>query len=246
MDGMTEIATKKDQKSITIKTDRPATPLDIVNHAMQSGREISLDQIEKLYELQERHEKNEARKAFNVAMNRFKSNQIVIKKTAKGHNNMFAPLDEIVTAVTPILSENGLSLTWDIEDLEKGVRVSAVISHEQGHSQRISLTSMPDKSGGKSDIHALGSIITYLQRYTACPALGIAASGDDDGQKASDKVITEKQHSEIVDMMNAKNIVEADFLVWLNSQKGTSISDMAELPSQMYGFVVSTIKSVSV
>ena len=253
MDGTTEIATKKDEKSITIKTDRPATPLDIVNHAMQSGREISLDQIEKLYELQERHEKNEARKAFNKAMADFKADPPDLVKackvdftTNKGRTNYnYANIGDIAPIINKALSNHGLIATWETTQ-ENGISVTCIIKHNAGHSEKTTLTAPSDQTGNKNAIQAIGSTVSYLQRYTLLSITGLAVREDDDGQAACENTITEKQHSEIVDMMNAKNIVEADFLVWLNGQKGTSISDMAELPSHMYGFVVSTIKSVRV
>ena len=235
-----------DTKAMTTATEtRPATPLDIVNHAMQSGREISLDQIEKLYELQERHEKNEARKAYHNAIAEFKAKSFRINKDKNGHNCMFASLPNILDVVTPHLSEFGLSLSWETARRENLICVTAVLSHKQGHSEKTYQESAPDTSGGKNAIQAVGSAQKYLMRYTAEAILGIAAhdKNEDDG-KAMDERITEKQHSEILDMMLAKNIIEADFLGWLNGQKGTSISDMAELPARLHGFVISTIKSV--
>jgi hypothetical protein len=39
-----------------------------------------------------------------------------------------------------------------------------------------------DQSGAKNSIQAIGSTISYLQRYTLKAALGLAAANDDDGK----------------------------------------------------------------
>jgi hypothetical protein len=52
-----------------------------------------------------------------------------------------------------------------------------------GHSESTSLTAAPDTSGSKNSIQAVGSTITYLERYTLLALTGLAAQGqDDDGQ----------------------------------------------------------------
>ena len=243
-----------DTKAMITKTDtRPATPLDIVNQAMQSGREISLDQIEKLYELQERHEKNEARKAFNKAMSDFKADPPDLIKackvdftTQKGRINYnYANIGDIAPIINKALSKHGLIATWETRQ-ENGISVTCIITHNSGHSERTTLTAPSDQTGNKNAIQAIGSTVSYLQRYTLLSITGLAVREDDDGQSACDTTITEKQHSEILDMMASKNIIENSFIEWLNDQKGTNISDMADLPARLHGFVISTIKSVRV
>ena len=46
------------------------------------------------------------------------------------------------------------------------VRVTCVMSHRDGYSEETSLQSGVDASGNKNSIQAIGSAITYLQRYT--------------------------------------------------------------------------------
>jgi hypothetical protein len=59
-----------------------------------------------------------------------------------------------------------------------------IVEHRDGHSEDTSLTAQPDNSGKKNSIQAIGSTITYLQRYLLKLALGIAASKDDDANSA--------------------------------------------------------------
>jgi hypothetical protein len=136
--------------------------------------------------LQERWEKNEARKAFDRAITAAKSKLPVIKKnrtvsygagkTAYAHED----LAEIERTVVPILSEHGLSYRWRTNVTDKSIIVTCILSHQEGHSEENSLPGPADTSGSKNALQAIGSAVTYLQRYTLKAALGLSASEDDD------------------------------------------------------------------
>jgi hypothetical protein len=64
------------------------------------------------------------------------------------------------------------------------------VSHRDGYSEETELSGGNDNSGNKNDIQAVGSTITFLQRYTLKAALGLAATVDDDGRNSS---ATEKE-----------------------------------------------------
>ena len=50
-----------------------------------------------------------------------------------------------------------------------------------------------DQSGSKNGFQAIGSAVTYLQRYTLKAALGLSAEVDDDAQSATDREPAQKQ-----------------------------------------------------
>lgn len=231
-------------KEIVAQNDRQITPLDIINNAMSSGKEISIEYLEKMFELHERNQKNEAKKAYHEAVAEFKSKSIRIVKDKKGHNCMFASLPNILDAVTPHLSAFGLSLSWETARRDNLMCVTAVLSHKQGHSERTYQESAPDTSGGKNAIQAVGSAQKYLMRYTAEAILGIAAhdKNEDDGKALNEK-ITGKQASEIYDLINSKNIVSIDFFNWVSDQLGSTVLVAEDIPSKDLGFVKSTLLS---
>ncbi len=84
----------------------------------------------------------------------------------------------------PKMAALGLSFRWRTDSDDGVVKVSCIISHRDGHSEETTLSAKPDGSGSKNAIQAIGSAVTYLQRYTLKAALGIAASKDDDGAAA--------------------------------------------------------------
>lgn len=163
---------------------QPATPMEMLNRALMSG--AAPETLEKMLVLQERWEKNEARKAFDRAITAAKAKLPVIKKnrsvsfgagkTAYAHED----LAEIERTVVPILSEHGLSYRFRTNVTDKSIIVTCIVSHQDGHSEENSLPGPADTSGSKNALQAIGSAVTYLQRYTLKAALGLSASEDDD------------------------------------------------------------------
>ena len=165
------------------------TPMSMLQMAVQKGTDMA--QLEKLMELQERWERNEARKAFNLAFSEFKAeavtvirNKLVTDGPLKGKS--YAELFAVVNAVTPALSKHGLSAAWRLSKDEKDwLEVTCTITHTLGHSESVSMGAMPDAGGAKNSIQARASTVTYLERYTLMAATGLAAQNtDDDGRGA--------------------------------------------------------------
>jgi hypothetical protein len=171
----------------TIEKVEPASPLMNIISAASADSNMDADKLMKLLEVQERWEKNEARKAFVVAMSAFQAEAPKIVKDSKGHNSSYAKLPGVIAVVAPLLSKNELSYSWVTNQSDKGTTVTCKITHILGHSEATSLFAGNDKTGSKNDIQALGSTVTYLKRYTLEAALGLAeAEQDDDGNGACD------------------------------------------------------------
>jgi hypothetical protein len=154
--------------------------------AIAVQKDFDVDRLSKLMELQERWEKNEARKSFHVAMAEFKKNPPEIVKDAMvnfGNTHYsHATLGNVVKAITKALSEHDLSINWNTETKEN-VTVTCTVTHIAGHSESTTITAPADKSGSKNAIQAIGSTITYLQRYTLLAICGLATNEfEDDGR----------------------------------------------------------------
>jgi hypothetical protein len=184
----------------------PMTPMDMLARAVQSGAD--LDMIEKLMNLQERWEASNARKAFDAAIAAAKAKIQPIERNAEGHNSKrYADFSAIAKVVDPILSEFGLSYRFRTSQGDR-ISVTCVLSHKDGHSEETTLSGPPDASGSKNAIQAIGSTLTYLQRYSLVQALGLAAARDDDGKAAgAGDLITLEQVEELIALADE---VEAD------------------------------------
>lgn len=185
----------KTENAIVVAEPAPmpaaVTPMAMLQLAVEKG--ASVDQLERLMALQERYEANEAKKEFVAAMTRFKENPKIIEKNAtvdftsqKGRTHYkHATLANVCDVIGPALSEVGISHRWETEQLDGGaVKVTCVLTHARGHSERTPLQASRDDSGNKNHIQAVGSVVTYLQRYTLLAATGMAVADqrDDDGR----------------------------------------------------------------
>ncbi len=173
------------------------TPMEMLSRAVESG--AGLDMVEKLMGLQERWEAGQARKAFDKAIAAAKAKITPIQRNAKGHNEKrYADFAAIAKVVDPILSEHGLSYRFRTAQSDR-ISVTCILSHEDGHSEETTLAGPADSSGSKNAIQAIGSTLTYLQRYSLVQMLGLAASNDDDGKTAADDdAITLEQVEQLV------------------------------------------------
>lgn len=205
---MSAIAEKRDIIDITATPvpipPRAVTPMDMVDRALSSG--ATPETLERLLALQERWEANEARKAFDAAIAAAKAQIPPIARNAEGHNKKrYADFSAIATVVDPILSSHGLSYRFKTSQTDK-ITVTCVLSHKEGHSEETTLSGGPDTSGNKNAIQAIGSTLTYLQRYSLNAALGLSAANDDDGAssgKSDDqfRTITFEQVRVILDLL---------------------------------------------
>ena len=193
-------------RDIEIEPAGAVTPYSLLDRAVASG--ASVETLTHLMELQERHERNQARKAFDEAMAAAKGEIGPIKKnrevdftSAKGRTNYrHEDLAEVARTVDPVLRKYGLSYRFRTSSaIGEPVSVTCIVSHRLGHSEENTLQAGRDDSGNKNSIQQVGSTITYLQRYTLKAALGLAAAADDDGRRADEPggYITDEQAAEL-------------------------------------------------
>jgi len=184
------------------------SPDALIMFALEKGAD--LDKLEKLMIIKREHEKDEARKAYHKAMAEFKANPPKIDKdkkvgysTSKGNvGYSHASLANVVEKITTELSKHGLSASWRTQQNGK-VIVTCKITHILGHSEETPLSADADMSGSKNSIQAIGSTITYLERYSLLAILGLATKDQDDDAQAATVYITEEQVHSIRDKLIA-------------------------------------------
>lgn len=220
-----------------VAANTAVTPMEMLDRALSSGADV--ETLTKLMALQERWEANQARKAFDAAIAEAKAKIPPIVRNATGHNNKrYADFAAIASVVDPILSEHGLSYRFKTAQTDK-INVTCILSHKDGHSEETTLSGGADTSGSKNAIQAIGSTLTYLQRYSLTAALGLAASSDDDGNsagKADEKFISEKQVMELRDLIIEMGVDEKKFC-----QVG-KVDRLEDIPSANYQNAINILK----
>lgn len=212
------------------------TPMDMIDRALVSG--AAPETLERLLALQERWEAGQARKAFDAAISEAKAEIPIVGKNATGHNNKrYADFAAYATALKPILATHGLSYRFRTAQTDK-ITVTCILSHRGGHSEESSLSGPADASGSKNAIQAIGSTLTYLQRYTLIQALGLAAGEDDDDGKAgsSGGTITEEQAEKVRKLIEDTGTDIARFCTYMG------VASVPEIPAAQFARAMTSLE----
>ena len=196
---------------MTATAIEPVAPAQITPMAMLQiavSQNADLEKLQKLMDLQERWEANEARKAFSEAFNAFKNESIRIVRNIEVTDGplkgkRYADLFTVVDTIAPLLSKHGLSHSWKLTKDDPGwLEVTCVIRHSRGHSESVSMGGAPDTGGAKNAIQARASAKTYLERYTLLAATGMASAGQDIDGAAPKSSMDEKEFLTQLDNIN--------------------------------------------
>lgn len=201
---------------------KDVSPAEMISLAMANGTD--LDQLEKLLSLQERWEKSNAVKEYNKAMALFKANPPRIEKdksvnyTTSGGSVKYnhATLANVVEKITAELSKYGLSASWRTAQNGKDVTVTCRISHSAGHSEETSLCASTEGAGKMNAVQAIGSVITYLQRYSLLAITGLAAHDQDNDARIEEELIDENKVSIIEGLIKELNVDTEKFYKFMN------------------------------
>ena len=225
-------------------------PNAVLLMAMQ--KDYSLEQIEKMMDLQDRKEKNDARKAYVVAMAKFKANPPEILKTVQvcytNSKNQevkwdHAALGEVCEAIVAGMAPHGLYHRWDMTQKDsQTVKTTCIVTHDLGHSEETAMSGPPDTSGGKDALKAMSSTNTFLQRLTLLSITGLAAKGIDREQPNPEpvqKFINKEQAKDLnalIESCGDKAIWAVDKILKLNQ-----IDSLDDLPAKEVKKVVKWI-----
>lgn len=165
------------------------SPLAAAAALVQKDGNMDVSKLKELLDVQERWEANEAKKAYIQAMSAFKVNppEILKDKTVKYKDVKYShsSLHNVTACINKALSEHGMTASWVTSQDNGSVKVTCKITHIMGHSEETCLSAPPDTTGSKNAIQAIGSTVTYLQRYTLLALTGLATHDQDDDGKTS-------------------------------------------------------------
>lgn len=231
-----------DKAVLTVHENAPIVAIDYVAMAIEKGADLAT--IEKFMDLQERNNAYEAKKQFVTAMSAFKSVNLKINKDSKVSfgttEYSHASLGNVTNVIGQELAKHGLSFNWKTKQHEGGlIEVMCSITHVMGHSETTSLQASPDQSGGKNNIQAVGSTVTYLERYTLLALTGCATSEQDSDAMPAVELITEDQANELYGLVSDNGIDQNNVNTWLNkvfkvsSFEGVSVSALPDVSRQL-------------
>ena len=220
------VAVVKEKELVKAEGNSPA---EMIRMAV-SGK-ANLEQLKGLLDLQERFEANQAKKAYHSAMAAFKANPPKINKdktvsfAAGGGKTTYnhASLANVTDKINAELSKYGLSASWSTKQ-NGTISVTCKITHVQGHSEETTLSASADTTGSKNAIQAIGSTITYLERYTLLALAGLATFEDDDGKTSEVEYISQEEGNKILDMVQATGSNLEKFLTYMGVENMETIA----------------------
>lgn len=232
----TQAVAERAETSVAIQTESAAI-LSLIER-MATNPEISPERVERFIAMHDGMEAKRAKLAFSnaIAQAKAKIAETPIIKNAKGHSGMYADFSAYAKVVDPVLASFGMTYRFRTVQSDK-ISVTCILTGH-GHEEENTLSGPSDTSGSKNAIQAIGSTLTYLQRYTLVQALGLAASSDDDGAAARGvERITEDQEMKLRDLAESVGANLPAFLKWLK------IEHLGELPAAKFTTAVSALEA---
>ena len=159
-------------------------------------KDLDVEKLKQLMELQERWQAGIARKAFFDALAQFQIECPEIRKTKDVVFNgakqyAYAPLPDVIRQIKEPLRKHGFSYRWEYADEGAIIRCTCLLTHSDGHTERTTMSANADASGSKNAIQARGSTIKYLERYSLTGALGITTADQDQDANIPQKSVDE-------------------------------------------------------
>lgn len=181
METKKEITKKEEQP--TQKGEQPTVDT-FISQAIKQG--LPVETLEKLFDLRAKAKAETAKEEYVRALSKFQGECPIIEKTKKVLNKdgrtvryQYAPLEAIAEQIKKPLVANGLSYKWEVENKDKMIKATAIITHELGHSESSSFEVPIDSEGFMTAPQKYASALTFAKRYSLCNALGIS-TGDED------------------------------------------------------------------
>lgn len=206
---------------------------------MATNPEISPERVERFIAMHDGMEAKRAKLAFSnaIAQAKAKISETPIVKNAVGHNNKaYADFSAYAKVVDPVLASFGLTYRFRTVQSDR-ISVTCILTGH-GHEEENTLSGPADASGSKNAIQAIGSTLTYLQRYTLVQSLGLAASTDDDGKAAgAGGTISDEQRDRILQLASDHGADIAKFCAFFG------IDAVPDLPAGKYEQAVKMIEA---
>jgi hypothetical protein len=159
-------------------------------------KHVPVETLERLLAMRKELKIEYAKEAYNRSMAKFQEECPVIKKTRKayGKNGLlyaYSPLETIIPQVKGGLKKHGFSYAIKTETLERGVNVTCISRHIEGHEESTSIqVPFIARTGIMSEAQQIVGTITLATRYAFRNAFGIITGDPDLDSRNTEKEVT--------------------------------------------------------
>lgn len=166
---------------------------------------VDMDKLERLVQMQERVSQRTAEQAFNDAMAAAQGEmrRVAVDSVNPQTRSKYASYGALDRAIRPVYTKHGFALSFGTAEgaPQDYLRVECHVSNS-GFTRKYQVDMPADGKGAKggdvmTKTHAVGSAMSYGQRYLLKMIFNIAVGQDDDGNAASNDPITPEQDEEL-------------------------------------------------
>jgi hypothetical protein len=174
----------------------------MLNFVAQAVRDPAIDvaKLEALLRMQREIVAADARLQFNRSFAALSAEIRQIERRgiadmgAKGAYK-FAKREDLDAMLRPLMREHGFAVSFrPVPGPNGNLTIEGELLHVAGHSKTAELTLPPDIGPGRNSLQAMGSAISYAERYLTEMLLNVVrCDEDDDGASATNGSISEEQ-----------------------------------------------------
>jgi hypothetical protein len=221
------------QGTAAIERARPVpTVADMLQAVIERGvTQENVAAVNEIVKLYERMEDKKAEREFAQAFVALQAEMPSVKAVQPVPNRdgslryRFAPYEEIMEQVAPMLKRHGFTVTFSTDFAEGRLIKTCTLQHIGGHSKSnkfaVRIGSGPP---GATESQADGAASTYAKRFALCDALNIQIDKDTDA-RAEGGTITPEQAEELERRVAETNSNREAFLKFAGAKKLSEIKD---------------------
>lgn len=235
---MTETLFETPEATVTtelVEHKTEPTPMLLIERAIAANIDPG-----KLFDLAERWEANRAAESFGIAIAKFQAKCPVVHRSrqAKGRGNFegysYASYDDVMRAVSPLLEECGLALSFSSEQVNGQLKVTCRVRHGIHYEDHTLQLPVPDMR--VNETQKFGAALSYAKRYALCAALNIVVSDEDNDAAGMMETVTEEQIATLNELIESTDTDIKRFLKWL------AVDSLAEISADQFSAAIYELK----
>ncbi len=209
-------------EALTVHQEEQRTPTGLIALAIEKG--MSPDNLEKLFSMQERYERNKAAERFGEALAQFQRlcPKVQKKREAKNRTGQvmykYASFEDCEESAKPHLATCGISYSFEIEE-EENKRTIAVRLQVGAHAEdRCYPFVTADKTGMMDDAKQYASSLSQAKRHAFCAALGVTVADEEEAPPQRErKFIDGDQAITLHELVRESGADLVKFLAWADA-----------------------------
>lgn len=204
--------------SLALRQDEPSVGLMLQSFIEHGITAENVSAFEKLCDVRAKMKKEEQQEEFARAFAAMQAETGSVMATRNVTNKdgslryKFAPYEEIMRTVQPMLKRHGFAVTFDTKINEGRITSICTLMHTSGHTRSNEFAvRIGQGPPGSTDTQADGAAKTYAKRGALCDALNIVVEIDDDARLRG-KPIDDMAADFLRQRVKELNVDEAKFL----------------------------------